>query len=252
VDVAFDNNEPQAGLEAGDHQASAAPHRRGAGGRPRRPGVSDAILTATIELAAEGGIEEITLNAVADRAGVGRPTIYRRWPSKEALLEDVVTRITATHTAMPAEGPIRERLVDWFARAIEGVQGPLRTLYEAYFNVRKMQFGTAGVQAADERTETMIRAAIKAGELRSDTDPHLLMQLMFGIIWYRAVATGEHMDPSYAETVVDAVLNSWLTPNVAFARREAAPEPSPELVLEHAAVAAGPEPAAKPRRGVRK
>jgi AcrR family transcriptional regulator len=206
---------------------STAPRRRGEGGRPRRPGVSDAILAAAVALAAEGGLEDITLNAVADRAGVGRPTIYRRWPSKEALLEDVVARMAEQRFQLPEDGPIRERLVEWFARVIEGVQGPLRTLYGAFFNVGKSPIGAVRAQAADDRTVGMIRAAIKAGELRSDTDPQLLMQLMFGIIWYRATATGEPMDRSFAETVVDAVLNSWLTPNVASQRR-ATQEPAVE------------------------
>lgn len=201
-------------FEVDDSQLSAIPPlRRGAGGRPRRPGVSDAILHATIELAAEVGLEGITLNAVADRAGVGRPTIYRRWPSKEALLEDVVARIIEQRTQPPAEGPIRERLIDWFSRVIEGVQGPLRTLYEVFFNVSKAKIGTETARAADDVSEDMIREAMRAGEMRSDADPHLLMQLMFGIIWYRATATGEEMNPrEFAETVVDAVLGSWLIP----------------------------------------
>jgi AcrR family transcriptional regulator len=167
---------------------------------------------ATIDLAAEQGLENITLNDVAERSGVGRPTIYRRWPSKEALLNDVVAWITHEHINLPPEGPIRDRLVDWFSRVIVGVQGPLRDLYEAFFHAERAELAPDAVEAASSRTEGMILAAMEAGELRADTNPHLLMQLMFGIIWYRATATGEPMDDAFAEAVVDGVLNGWLLP----------------------------------------
>lgn len=199
-------------FDQAEESQPGTPRRRGAGGRPRRAGVSQAILSATIALAAEEGLDNITLSAVAERSGVGRPTIYRRWPSKEALLNDVVTWLTHEHVQLPPEGPIRDRLVDWFGRVIEGVQGPLRPLYEAFFNAERMRLAPEAVRAALFRTEGMISAAIEAGELRAGTDPHLLIEIMFGIIWYRATATGEHMEKSYAARVVDATLNSWLVP----------------------------------------
>ena len=184
--------------------------RRGAGGRPRRPGVTDAILKATTELAAEGGLEDLTLNAIAERAGVGRPTIYRRWSSKEALLDEVVAKMVEEHFRLPKRGNIRDELIEYYQGIIAGVQSPLRTIYVAFFNVGQSQLANDAVQRAIDGAETMIRGAMERGELRPDTDPHLLLELIFGVIWYRAVTTHEHMGPSFAATVVDAALGSWL------------------------------------------
>ena len=184
--------------------------RRGAGGRPRRPGVTDAILKATTELAAEGGLEDLTLNAIAERAGVGRPTIYRRWSSKEALLDEVVANMVEEHFRLPKRGNIRNELIEYYQGIIAGVQSPLRTIYVAFFNVGQSQLANDAVQRAIDGAEAMVRDAIERGELRPDTEPHLLLELIFGVIWYRAVTTHEHMDPSFAAKIVDAALGSWL------------------------------------------
>ncbi len=57
-------------------------------GRPRDPALDVAILAAALDLLGEGGLETCALDAVARRAGVGKATIYRRWPSKDALVRD--------------------------------------------------------------------------------------------------------------------------------------------------------------------
>jgi len=60
----------------------------GAVGRPRNPAKDVAVLRATRDLLVEVGFQGTTVMAIARRAGVGAPTIYRRWPTKEALVED--------------------------------------------------------------------------------------------------------------------------------------------------------------------
>lgn len=167
-------------------------------------------MDAATALAAEGGLEDLTLNDIAERAGVGRPTIYRRWTTKEALLEDVVGRMVEQHFRRPEKGNIQEQLTEYLRGIIAGVQGPLRTVYIAFFNVGQANLAADAVQQATDRAEDMIRQAIKRGELRPDTDPHMILELMFGIVWYRATATNQRMKPAFAKAVVDAVLNSWL------------------------------------------
>src|SRR3954467_3208324 len=59
-------------------------------GRPRDPRVDDAGRTATLGVAVEGGCQATSIQAVARRAGVSAPTIYRRWANKSELIEEVV------------------------------------------------------------------------------------------------------------------------------------------------------------------
>ena len=64
-------------------------------GRPRKAGVEDAVLEAIVMLVRQHGLEAVTIQMVADAAGVGRQTIYRRWPRREDMLLDALVKRTA-------------------------------------------------------------------------------------------------------------------------------------------------------------
>src|ERR1051325_3899292 len=61
-------------------------------GRPRRPGTDDAILTATLELIAQGGIPAATIVGVSARPGIARASISLRWPNRDALVAAAIRR----------------------------------------------------------------------------------------------------------------------------------------------------------------
>src|ERR1700691_3341683 len=83
-------------------QAKTATAGAGAGrsGRPRSERVHQAILTAARELLMEEGFAAMRLEHVAARAGVGKATIYRRWSSKKALAQDLLSQLSAPHNAV--------------------------------------------------------------------------------------------------------------------------------------------------------
>jgi AcrR family transcriptional regulator len=173
------------------------------------PGLTESILDATIALAAEEGLEDLTLDVIAARANVGRPTIYRRWPSKEALFEAAIEKMVDDYFIEPHTGNIRDDLVEFARVSIDRVQGPLRSVWTAFFHVDQSHLAPDASRRARDANLAMVRSAIDRGELRADADPLLLVELIFGLIWYRA-EIGREMDESFAEEVVDGVLGSWL------------------------------------------
>lgn len=93
-------------------------------GRPRDPAKDVAVLTAVRELLVEEGYQGTTVLAVARRAGVGAPTIYRRWPTKEALVEDA-TFGHPNPVPMPAPtGDLRADLRAWVAMFVDWLAQP--------------------------------------------------------------------------------------------------------------------------------
>lgn len=88
-------------------------------GRPRDPAVDDAILEAALQLFIEGGPEGATIERIAARAGVMRPTVYRRWKDKDALLVDAVARVRE-HAERPVSGkaPSLPEVLGWMMDAI--------------------------------------------------------------------------------------------------------------------------------------
>src|SRR5687768_1506454 len=84
-----------------------APSRRG---RPRRADAGAAIIRATIELLQELGVAGLSMDLLAQRAGVGKATIYRRWDSKEAVILHAL-RMSDTPIPTPDEGSLRADLL---------------------------------------------------------------------------------------------------------------------------------------------
>lgn len=97
-------------------------------GRPRDPGRDAAILGATLELLGEVGYERVTVRAIAQRAGAGLATIYRRWPTKEDLVVDAITSFRDLPAPPgPSDDPI-ENVVGVASVMIDMLQGPQRGL----------------------------------------------------------------------------------------------------------------------------
>src|SRR5690349_15099964 len=96
--------------------SAAADQERKAPGRPRSARADEAIIEAVLNLFADGpSPDAMSIEAVAARAGVGKATIYRRWPNKEALIVDAVTSMKGTVPAVRGES-VRDDLVALLGR----------------------------------------------------------------------------------------------------------------------------------------
>ena len=110
-------------------------------GRPRSERAARAIIDATIDLLAEeGGVAGVSIEAVAARAGVGKTTIYRRWPNKEALIIDAL-----------AETGIN----CWADKAYQGAGGTVRVPYRGRWE------NLSERQQAVNRSHARIRALVE-------------------------------------------------------------------------------------------
>jgi AcrR family transcriptional regulator len=215
---------PRSGLEQskvgvnGMTQPSASTKRRAATGarppgRPRSAAAHEAILHSAVALFIEQGFEGMSVEGVAARAGVGKATIYRRWPSKEELVIDAVTQVFA-EAATPDTGTVRDDLVqsgrelhvlmsssltgEVFPRMAAEVarRSPLGRLYgERVIGPRRAIFG-----------EALLRG-IERGELPESTDVELAIDQLVGTLLLRKL-TGrlKRSDPTLVERVVDMLL----------------------------------------------
>jgi AcrR family transcriptional regulator len=91
-------------------------------GRPRDPSRGEAILKATIELLAEVGYEGTSIDAVAARAGVSKPTIYRRWPDGKEQLVSAAVASCKEDAPVPDTGTLRGDLVALLEHMIAGMR----------------------------------------------------------------------------------------------------------------------------------
>jgi AcrR family transcriptional regulator len=191
--------------------------RRRPTGRPPRRGTDQIVLRATIELLTEGGLAATTVDAIARRSGFAKTTIYRRWPSRDALIlqafrmavQGTDAEVVALRALAHAAGPIQGSASDMLR-----VLG--NPLFRAVFPtiVRELLGETS--LGARYRVEVFrpVRSALLAelaerrdrGEFRSDVDPNLLFDIVNGAMLYRAML-GERIDESVAQAVADLLLN---------------------------------------------
>jgi AcrR family transcriptional regulator len=193
-------------------QESAGQDRK-APGRPRNAQADQAIIQAVFDLLSSGlSADALSMEAVAAKAGVGKATIYRRWPNKEALLVDAVATM---------KGPLPEPKG-------ESVRDDLIMLIAAMRNKRMEHYGKVTMCLLPEIAKSpemrriyqgvieprrdimraVLRRGIENGELRADLDVELTLLMISGpavaqnmVNWNPQVS-----DEGFAEALVDALL----------------------------------------------
>jgi len=184
-------------------------------GRPRDPGYDKAILDATLEILNVKGYAGLSIDSVAAKTGVGRPTIYRRWPSKPAL---VIAALTQSPLLTPAHdtGALRDDLLAFQNDQVRMMNRPAS---------RRITAGLVADLVDDpELAETYLgdyvgqrqaavhealRRGIERGELRPEADLELIYDLLMGPLFMRSVVRGEKLTPEIAGHTVDFVLAAF-------------------------------------------
>jgi len=184
-------------------------------GRPRSAVADKAILDAAVELFAERGFEGLSVDDVAARAGVGRATIYRRYPSKVDLVIEAANCLASMEIEYPDTGILGadlrgfcRTLVKSLATSPAGRVMPVMAvergrhpeLDEAYRSV---------LAERRARTRQMLRRAVERGDLPSDTDVEVMSTMLVGPIFHRFLITREPLDDAFVDTLVDALLRGF-------------------------------------------
>ena len=181
-------------------------------GRPRDPNADVAILRAVLDLASEDGLQAVTIDAVAQRAGVGKATIYRRWTSKEAMLVDA-WRTLSDPVVLPATGDLRADVSSYLQHLAVSNDVRVRRLLAQLVAAARVDPALEATLAdfLHERRapiRTWLRAAVERGELRADIDLDVLYELLVGPQFYRSLLTGRSMPKKAISQVIDLVLSS--------------------------------------------
>jgi AcrR family transcriptional regulator len=181
-------------------------------GRPRDPKVDEAILRAVLDLAAEHGLAEVTVDAVAQRAGVGKATIYRRWMGKEAMVLDA-WRELVTPLELPDTGNLRADLRAALDRLALRRDDRLARLLPQLVAAARVNAGLGETLAAllDERRrplQTLLRRAVDRGELRDDVDLQLIHDMIVGPLVYRVLLYGTAPGERRLDELVELVLRA--------------------------------------------
>ena len=183
-------------------------------GRPRSEASHQAIIRATLELLIESGYRSLTMEAVRDRAGVGKATIYRRWHSKEELVRDAIVFIHDEFDA-PDTGSLlgdykgMARIMAAAAKKAGTATFMPRLLADAANDPELHTIFYEHLVAPRRRhTRIILERATARGELRGDLDLELVIDLFAGPVVYRLLISGGDFGQLFPfDQQLDALLN---------------------------------------------
>jgi AcrR family transcriptional regulator len=197
--------------ESADDQATGSSARRGPG-RPRSDAAEAAVLDATMALLRETPVGQLTIEAIAREAGVGKPTIYRRWPNKNAVVVEAAFRSVAEQLEVPVTGTVLDALLARVDTAVslmnsrvgqvlaeligEGQSDPetLASVNERFMRVRR------------DSTARLIERGKQSGEFDPAIDVELALDLIYGPLYYRLLVGHLPLDSAFARDAVSWVM----------------------------------------------
>lgn len=181
------------------------PHRRGADR-------TEAIMRTTLELGQEIGYANLSMETVAARAGASKQTLYRRWPSKGALLLDSLLSLNEPGLDYPDTGDLAADLRAQIYAAVDLLGGPpygplfYALVGEAQHDPRvAASLNERFIAPQRDKTVARLRAARDQGQLSPGFDLDLAMAILSGPLYFRLLITREPLTHEYVDRVLDAL-----------------------------------------------
>lgn len=185
---------------------------------PRSVRTTRAVLDATAQLLTHGGLTAATIDAIRDRSGVSKTTIYKHWPNRLCVVIDAFVDSLAVQTALPNTGSARGDLTVQLRRVTAFYDSPIGRVL-AQILASAMQDDTASQwlrERLDLSREHGIRhlwdRAVARGEVDPRIDPDIAMDLLFGPVMWRVVTGRTPRTADQLEDLANLALFGLLGP----------------------------------------
>jgi AcrR family transcriptional regulator len=177
----------------------------GTTGRPRSQAAHDAILKAALRLITKRGFRAVSVNEITAEAGVGKMTLYRRWPNKAAVVMDSLLELIGAETAFPKANCALESLrrqLHLQAAFFRSTRGNLiRSLVAEAQSDRELAaaFRDRWLNPRREGVRQNIQAAISEGSLRGDFNIDTAIDQLYGSLYYRLLLSSGAISEQFIE-----------------------------------------------------
>src|SRR5580658_1330642 len=195
---------------------------RGRKGRPpsEMAASHDAIIDAVYALLQKKSVRELTMEEVAKRAKVGKPTLYKWWPTKATLVLAMLCERMAPNLEKPTVLSAEESLRFRVRRLIDAFNGPFGKIVAGVIAEGQsepailQEFFGRWVSPRRNATIADLRRGKNAGELRSETEPELLNDAIFGAIYYRLLLLSGPLTRQFGDELIGQVIRGHRSGNV--------------------------------------
>jgi AcrR family transcriptional regulator len=181
-------------------------------GRPRNADIDVAVMKSTLKLLGRVGFRRLTLDAVAESAGVGKMAIYRRWPNKASVVMDAFLTLIGPESEFPSatRAIIRLKLqMRLQAKLFAGDYGKLikALLGESQFDEELAEaFRNRWLIPRRKMTLDVLNVAVKQGDLRADLDLDTAIDILYGPFYYRLQLGIGTLDSKFSDRVWSAAI----------------------------------------------
>ncbi len=186
-------------------------------GRPRNPTTSRRIQEVALELAYSGGIGNATVERIAEHTGVAKTTIYRRWPNAASIVMDgfldEIGPLIAYDEKHSIVGALKSNLRH-LVNALKGRRGELlRHLIGAAQTSTELReaFLRQLIEPRRELARKAFKRGIETGELRPEANAEIILDLLYGAVYYRLFVSFKPFPAKFVDQIVDRVFQGLAT-----------------------------------------
>ena len=183
-------------------------------GRPRDPDVDERVLAVARRLLAEKGYDALSFEAIALAAGVGKPAIYRRWPTKAHLASEIATGggeglpdIIAGHGLVAQIRTIVAQATAFYGR--QEMRPALLGVFASYQSGTALREDFRRLESDTRATwQSIVASGQAAGQIRTDIDPDTVFDMIVGSIIFRALLSEIAAPADHVERLTDQLVKS--------------------------------------------
>ncbi len=181
-------------------------------GRPRSEEARQSILQSTLKLLAEKGFSELTIEAVAARANVGKATVYRWWPDKGALIADAFASSATRKLHFPDTGSVRSDMNQQMRQLIKVFRSRRGRIVSAMLGAGQSDhnliaaFRERFMKPRRQEAYATLRRGILRGQLKKNVDMDLLLDSLYGPIYMRFLIRHDSLTPEFVDGLCELTL----------------------------------------------
>ena len=181
-------------------------------GRPRSPETREKILKAAYEMLNEVGFMDLTMEGVAARAGVGKPTVYRRWKSKTALAMDAFLESVTPEIAFPDTGAVKEDFREQMQKLVQVMNSRRGEVLANVIGCGQSnseliaEFRDNWLIPRREDAKRIFQRGVERGELRKDIDVEVAIDALYSPLFYRLLLKHQPLTNEFVDELIDVVI----------------------------------------------
>ena len=187
-------------------------------GRPRSPETRAKILKAAYEMLNEVGFMDLTIEGVAARSGVGKPTIYRRWKTKAALAMDAFLEAVNPELAFPDTGTAKEDFREQMQKIVKLMNSPRGEVLASVIGCGQADeeliaaFRENWLIPRRKDAIAIFQRGVERAELRADVDAQVAIDALYSPLFYRLLLKHQPLNNKFVNELIELVMNGMSLP----------------------------------------